>query len=73
MLFKNGFFTSGWDLSADDELKNRFQMMNIAIVLSSIAALYGVIVNFFVTNNHALGSFEALLLLSQHASQNYAI
>jgi len=62
MLFKNGFFTSGWDLSADDELKNRFQMMNIAIVLSSIAALYGVIVNFFVTNNHALGSFEALLL-----------
>jgi len=61
MLFKNGFFSSGWDFAADDELKNRFQMMNIAIVLSSVAALYGVIVNFFVTNNHALGSFEFVL------------
>lgn len=62
MSLKNNFFTSGWDLSANDELKNRFQMMNIAIVLSSIAVLYGVIVNFFIRNNHALGSFEFVLL-----------
>ncbi len=62
MSLTNNFFSSGWDLSEDDELKNRFQMMNIGIVLSSIAVFYGVIINFFVNDNHGLGSFELLLL-----------
>ena len=58
---RDDFFTSGWNFS-DLELKNKFQMMNIALVLSSIAVSYGVIVNFFIKNNHALGSFEFFLL-----------
>ncbi len=61
MSIQENFFTSGWHFVDDDALKNRFQMMNIAIVLSSIAVLYGVFINFLVRDNHALGSFEFLL------------
>ncbi len=61
MSIQENFFTSGWHFVDDDALKNRFQMMNIAIVLSSIAVLYGVFINFLVRDNHALGSFEFFL------------
>ena len=61
MSIQENFFTSGWYFADDDALKNRFQMMNIGIVLSSIAVLYGVFINFLVRDNHALGSFEFLL------------
>ena len=46
MSIQENFFTSGWHFVDDDGLKNRFQMMNIAIVLSSIGVLYGMFINF---------------------------
>ena len=61
MSIQENFFTSGWYFADDDALKNRFQMMNIGIVLSSIAVLYGVFINFLVKENHSLGSFEFTL------------
>ena len=61
MSIQENVFTSGWHFADDDVLKNRFQMMNIGIVLSSIAVLYGVFINFLVKDNHALGSFEFTL------------
>jgi len=61
-LFSNDFFTSGWDFQGNVDLKNKFQMMNIAIILSSIAVIYGVIINFTIRHDHMLGVFELLLL-----------
>ena len=61
MSIQENFFTSGWYFVDEDILKNRFQMMNIGIILSSIAVLYGMFINFLVRDNHALGSFEFTL------------
>ena len=47
MLVKfNNFFTSGWDFSSTEEhLKNRFQMLNTALLASAFAFIYGIIIN----------------------------
>ncbi|MBN2815299.1 MAG: HAMP domain-containing histidine kinase [Campylobacterales bacterium] len=41
-----GIFTSNWDFSPEEsELRSKFQMVNIAIILSSISLIYGAIGN----------------------------
>jgi signal transduction histidine kinase len=60
----NNFFTSNWEFSEEErELRSKFQMMNIAIVLSSIAVLYGTALNLF-GENYTLAAFEFSLFLS---------
>jgi len=62
-MLKN-FFTSNWEFSeAERELRSKFQMMNIGIVLSSIAVLYGTILN-LIKANYNLAAFEFSLFLS---------
>ncbi|WP_457746708.1 sensor histidine kinase [Sulfurimonas sp.] len=61
-IFKNGFFTSGWEFTSDEhELKNQFQMMNVGIVLSSTGVLYGILTNYF-SHIFSLMSIEVILL-----------
>jgi len=63
MTLVKDFFTSGWNFSDDERyLRNKFQMMNIAIVLSSTAVIYGSILNIF-TKHYDLALFEFLLFL----------
>jgi len=47
-MFKvDGFFTSGWDFNErEQELKNRYQMVNIGILLSGGGLIYGIIGNY---------------------------
>jgi len=47
-MFKiNGFFTSGWLFDASEyELKNRYQMVNIGILLSASGLIYGILGNY---------------------------
>ncbi len=48
-MFKkiDGFFTSGWVFDeSEEDLKNRYQMVNIGILLSSSGLIYGVIGNY---------------------------
>ncbi|WP_455757604.1 sensor histidine kinase [Sulfurimonas sp.] len=47
MIKLDNFFTSGHDFKDYNDLKNKFQMLNIALVLSSIALVYGIIGNYF--------------------------
>ena len=59
----DGFFTSGWNFDASEiELRSKFQMMNIAIVLSSSALLFGISGN-IVKHIHDLITLEVALLL----------
>jgi len=58
------FFTSNWEFTDEErELRSKFQMMNIGIVLSSIAVLYGTLLN-VVKENYYLATFEFTLFLS---------
>ena len=58
------FFTSNWDFTDDErELRSKFQMMNIGIVLSSVAVLYGTVLN-IVNVNYNLAFFEFTLFIS---------
>ena len=42
----NNFFTSGWVFDqADIDLKSRYQMVNLALVLSALSLVYGIIIN----------------------------
>ncbi len=62
-MIKN-FFTSNWEFSeAERELRSKFQMMNIGIVLSSIAVLYGTVLN-IIKEHYYLSAFEFSLFLS---------
>ena len=46
MLNRKDFFTSGWEFSEDEaDLKSTFQMINIAILLSSFGLIVGIIGN----------------------------
>jgi C4-dicarboxylate-specific signal transduction histidine kinase len=47
-MFKlDGFFTSGWTFNeVECDLKNRYQMVNIAILLSAGGLIYGIIGNY---------------------------
>jgi len=61
-MLATDFFTSGWDFGEDERyLRSKFQMMNIAIVLSSTAVLYGGILNLTQAFN-SLAFFEFTLL-----------
>lgn len=47
MLKLEGFFTSGWDFDeTQQDLKNRYQMVNIGILLSGGGLIYGIIGNY---------------------------
>jgi len=62
MLVKD-FFTSGWNFTEEERyLKNKFQMMNIAIILSSTAVIYGSLLNFY-KGEYNLALFEFSLFL----------
>jgi len=55
------FFTSGWEFSNEERyLQSKFQMMNIAILLSSTAVLYGTILNIY-KEFYSLALFETIL------------
>lgn len=44
----NNFFTSNWEFSIEEnELKSKFQMINIALLLSSISLIYAIIRNVY--------------------------
>ncbi len=59
----NKIFTSGWDFEASDlDLKSRFQMINIALILSSFAFIYGIVIN-VIYNIEGYALFEVCLLL----------
>lgn len=57
-----GFFTSGRDFEeSQNELKSKYQMVNIAILLSGVGLLFGIIVN-IVKGIPGYVTLEALLL-----------
>ncbi|MEN4052855.1 sensor histidine kinase [Sulfurimonas indica] len=63
MLIKD-FFTSSWSFNEQErELRSKFQMMNIAIVLSSTAVVYGTVLNLY-KEFFSLAIFEFLLFLA---------
>jgi len=42
-MYINNFFTSAWSFSEDEnDLRSKFQMINIAILLSSLSLIYGI-------------------------------
>ena len=42
----NNFFTSGWVFDqVDIDLKSRYQMINLALILSSLSLIYGIVAN----------------------------
>ncbi|MDF1876484.1 HAMP domain-containing histidine kinase [Sulfurimonas sp. SAG-AH-194-L11] len=62
MITKTNFFTSAWDFTKEEsDLKNKFQMINVAIVLSTIGLITGIISN-TIGGIPALIPFEMLLL-----------
>ena len=62
-MVREDFFTSGWDFGKDEGyLRNKFQMMNIGIVLSSIGVMYGTILNLY-KGFYSLALFEFSLFL----------
>jgi len=63
-VFIRNFFTSNWEFSEEErELRSKFQMINIGIVLSSIAVLYGTTLNIF-KGEYPLAAFEFSLFIS---------
>jgi len=59
------YFTSGWDFTEENyEMKNKFQMMNIGILLSSVGVLYGVVLNYMLADDMLALSEFALFLLN---------
>ena len=63
-IILENFFTSGWTFNEDkSELKNKFQMINIALVLSSISLLFGITAN-IVRDLPTLVPFETVLLFA---------
>ncbi len=60
----NNFFTSGWIFDEGMlDLKSRYQMVNVAILLSSASLLYAVLVNFF-RGTPSLIPIELLLIVT---------
>lgn len=62
-MFKiDGFFTSGWVFDEyEHELKNRYQMINIGILLSTAGLVYGIIGN-YLRGLHILIPLELVIL-----------
>lgn len=62
-LAMKGFFTSGWDFSESElNLKNKFQMINITLLLSSLAFIFGIVIN-IIKEIPGFVPVELLLLL----------
>ena len=63
MLIKmDNFFTSGWTFSENEkDTRSRYQMTNIALVLSGFAFIFGIIVN-TINDIPDLRAIEAILL-----------
>ncbi len=63
MLVKmNNFFTSGWTFDvAQEEIKSRYQMANIALITSGFAFIYGIVVN-IIKDNPDLVIIESFLV-----------
>jgi len=58
------FFTSGWNFGDKErDLRSKFQMMNIAIILSSTAVIYGTILNVY-KEFYALALVEFFLFVA---------
>lgn len=63
MIKLDKFFTSGFDFDElDIDLKARFQMMNVALLLSSLALLYGIVSN-SIRNIEGLVEIEIMLII----------
>jgi signal transduction histidine kinase len=63
-MFIDNFFTSGWHFKkAERDLMSKFQMMNVGILLSSIAVLYGSILNILEGEYYTLAAIEFLLFI----------
>ena len=61
-MLKKNFFTSGWNFTPEErEMKSKFQMINIGILLSSVAVIYGTILN-TLKGDYNLAIFEFILL-----------
>lgn len=62
-MFKiDGCFTSGWSFDeSQHELKNRYQMVNIGILLSTAGLIYGIIGN-YIRGLHILIPIELVVL-----------
>ena len=61
MINKIDFFTSRWEFSElESDLKNKFQMINIAIVLSSFGLFFGILSN-IIRDIEGLISLEVFL------------
>ncbi|MEA1983810.1 MAG: HAMP domain-containing sensor histidine kinase [Campylobacterota bacterium] len=55
MFTKKNFFTSGWDFDeSESDVKSKFQMVNIAIILSSLGLVFGIF------GNIIQGTFEII-------------
>jgi len=62
MFTINDFLTSGWKFdNSQHNLKHRYQMMNIGLLLSVIGLMYGIIGN-YVRDIHGFIAIEAALL-----------
>ncbi len=49
MKILNNFFTSGWKFQDNiEDKKSQYQMLNIALILSSLGLIFGIINNFFI-------------------------
>ena len=60
---KSGFFTSSWDFTQEErDLRSKFQMINIAIVLSTVSLLYGILGN-AIRETYSLIPLESFLIL----------
>ena len=58
----NNFFTSGWIFNEDElTIKSRYQMINIALLTSGFAFMYGIIIN-FVSTMYTLMYIEMFLV-----------
>lgn len=62
MVKLDGFFTSGWTFNeSQQDLKNRYQMVNVGILLSASGLIYGIIGN-YVRNVEGFIPIEAVFL-----------
>ncbi len=62
---KEELFTSGLDFDASEtELRSKFQMVNVALMLSSVGLIYGIIINLIRHEAHHLIGIESSLLLA---------
>ncbi len=65
MKLVDGFFTSGWEFDEHEwDIKNRFQMLNVALLLSAVAFMFGIVVNIINDASGILVPLESVLLVT---------